>query len=67
MIVRGDLKQMKQMSKSKVQRKKTVRARPPHKCVAVAKWGTTLSNALLQLQKSCYIYEQQSRCATNAL
>ena len=55
------------MSKSKVQRKKTVRARPPHKCVAVAKWGTTLSNALLQLQKSCYIYEQQSRCATKAL
>ena len=32
MIVRGDLKQL---SKSKVQRKKTVRARPPRKCAAV--------------------------------
>ena len=36
MIVRGDLKQM---SKSKVQRKKTVRAQPPHKCSCCGKVG----------------------------
>ena len=35
-IVSGDLKQM---SKSKVQRKKTVRAQPPHKCSCCGKVG----------------------------